>query len=83
MHNYIFNLGSGDVLSVSEVYENISSYFDEKLKPVVLNKDLNEIPEQKIDSKKFTKIYNPKFALTNFEDGISKTISWYKDFYEK
>jgi nucleoside-diphosphate-sugar epimerase len=80
---YIFNLGSGDVLSVSEVYENISSYFDEKLKPVVLNNDLNEIPEQKIDSKKFTKIYNPKFALTNFEDGISKTISWYKDFYEK
>ena len=49
---YIFNLGSGDVLSVNEVYENISSYFDETLKPVVLNNDLNEIPEQKIDSKK-------------------------------
>jgi CDP-glucose 4,6-dehydratase len=79
---YIFNLGSGDVLSVNEVYENISSYFDETLKPVVLNNDLNEIPEQKIDSKKFTKIYNPKFALTNFGDGISKTISWYKDFYQ-
>ena len=80
---YIFNLGSGDVLSVNEVYENISSYFDETFKPVVLNNDLNEIPEQKIDSKKFTKIYNPKFALTNFGDGISKTISWYKDFYQK
>jgi CDP-glucose 4,6-dehydratase len=80
---YIFNLGSGDVLSVNEVYENISSYFDETLKPIVLNNDLNEIPEQKIDSKKFTKIYNPQLALTNFEDGISKTISWYKDFYKK
>lgn len=80
---FIFNLGSGDVLNVNEVYENISSYFDKTLKPVVLNNDLNEIPEQKIDSKKFTRIYSPKFSLTKFEDGMSKTISWYRNFYIK
>ena len=80
---FIFNLGSGDVLNVNEVHENISSYFDKTLKPVVLNNDLNEIPEQKIDSKKFTRIYSPNFSLTKFEDGISKTISWYRDFYIK
>ena len=80
---FIFNLGSGDVLNVNEVHENISSYFDKTLKPVVLNNDLNEIPEQKIDSKKFTRIYSPKFSLTKFEDGMSKTISWYKNFYIK
>ena len=82
-NEFIFNLGSGDVLSVNEVYENISSCFNKTLTPVVLNNDLNEIPEQKIDSTKFTKIYNPKFSMTKFEDGISKTISWYRDFYLK
>ena len=52
------------------------------IKPVILNNKLNEIPEQMIDSKKFVKIYKPKFQLTKFDDGISKTISWYKDFYQ-
>jgi len=80
---YIFNLGSGETLSVNEVYEKISKIFDNGIKPVILNNTLNEIPEQMIDSKKFVKIYKPKLQLTKFDDGISKTISWYKEFYQK
>ena len=80
--NFIFNLGSGETLSVNEVYTNISMIFGTAIKPVVLNNKLNEIPEQKIDSSKFIKIYNPKFQLTKFDEGISKTIAWYKDFYQ-
>ncbi len=79
---HIFNIGSGQVFSVNDVYKRISSLLGTEIKPIILNQKLNEIPEQRIDMKKFKTIFKPTFSETSFDDGLSHTISWYKDFYE-
>ena len=79
---HIFNIGSGQVFSVNDVYKKISSLLGIEIKPKILNQKLNEIPKQRIDMKKFKTIFKPNFSETNLDDGLSNTISWYKDFYE-
>ena len=52
------------------------------LKPVILNSSSIEIIKQKIDFSKAEKElkWRPKI---NFSEGISKTIEWYKENYQK
>ena len=51
-------------------------------KPKVLNEPLNEIREQYLSCEKARKmlLWTPTFS---FEEGIEKTIAWYKDFFAK
>ena len=59
---HIFNIGSGQVFSVNDVYKRISSLLGTEIKPIILNQKLNEIPEQRIDMKKF-KLYSNQIFL--------------------
>lgn len=80
---YIFNIGSGQVYSVEEVFKNLSSLLGSKTKPLILDQKLFEIPSQSIDMKKFKSTFNPNFQITNLKNGLAKTISWYKEYFGK
>jgi CDP-glucose 4,6-dehydratase len=53
-----------------------------KLSPKILNQAPNEIKHQYLSAKKAKEILNwiPKYTL---DDGLKKTIEWYKDFLNK
>ena len=78
---YIYNLGSKFNLDSLEVVKCIYKIMNVNLKPVILNSSSIEIIAQKID---FSKAKNELkwMPKTNFFEGISKTIKWYKENYK-
>ena len=78
---FIYNLGSKFNLSSLEVVKWIYKIMNINLKPVILNSSSIEIIAQKIDFSKAKKElkWRPK---TNFSEGISKTVKWYKENYQ-
>lgn len=50
-----------------------------ELKPIILNIGSNEIKHQYLSAKKARDIlgWNPKYTI---EDGLAKTVKWYKEF---
>ena len=74
----IYNVGSKYNLSVSSLVNKISKYFFEsKIKIKVKNTSKKEISFQKLNYKKITKDLNWK-PTTNLDEGLAKTIEWYK-----
>lgn len=66
-------------LTVLELVEKILLLMKSELKPEILNQANNEITEQYLSSEKARKILNwkPVFSL---DEGLEKTINWYRDF---
>ena len=76
-----FNFGTYYPKTVLEVVERIISVSGvKKLKPIVLNEAKYEIKKQYLDSSKAKKLLGWE-SNTKFDDGISKTFAWYKNFF--
>ena len=85
--SFIYWLGNNaftadEIQMATPIYKRVSSLLGTEIKPKILSQKLNEIPEQRIDMKKFKTIFKPNFSETNLDEGLSNTISWYKEFYE-
>ena len=72
-----FNFSYELKLTVLQVVETILKKMNSSLKPEILNQANHEIPLQALDSTKSIKLLNWK-PLFGFEEGVQKTIDWYK-----
>lgn len=78
--NKVFNVGSGDIISVKDLIEKIVLK-TKKGKGIIKVEDEREleIPAQYVSSKKAKKLLNWE-ARIKLDKGLSSTIAWYKKF---
>lgn len=79
LHGEAFNFSNEIPVSALEIVERIIKLMDSKLKPIILNEASNEIRKQYLSSSKARKVLKWK-PLVTLDEGLSRTISWYKDF---
>ncbi len=78
-----FNFSNEIQVSVSELTRKILQLVGrEDVKPTILNEARNEIPHQYLDAEKARRLLNWK-PLFTLEEGLLKTIEWYKIFLQK
>lgn len=77
-----FNFSNEEPISVLDIVKKILALVDSNLEPVILNQVNNEIPKQYLSAKKAKEKldWRAKYSL---DDGLKKTIDWYKEFFEK
>jgi CDP-glucose 4,6-dehydratase len=75
-----FNFSYGMHVTVSELTHRILTMMDSHVEPEILNQADNEIREQLLNAGKAQDIlkWAPLFTL---EQGLDKTIAWYRDFF--
>ena len=77
-----FNFSCENPISVLDLVNLILNLTNKNnLKPKILNKASNEIPNQFLCAKKAHELLNwrPKYSL---EEGLKKTIKWYENFFK-
>ncbi|HEX2996551.1 MAG TPA: GDP-mannose 4,6-dehydratase [Anaerolineales bacterium] len=76
-----FNFSNEIQVTVNEVVSQISELMQSNLEADVRNEVTNEIRHQYLSAQKARDLLNwhPLFTL---EEGLQKTITWYKDFFE-
>jgi CDP-glucose 4,6-dehydratase len=79
LHGEAFNFSNETPVSVLEIVERIIKLMDSNLKPVILNEADNEIRQQYLSSSKARKVLSWE-PLVTLDEGLSRTISWYRDF---
>jgi CDP-glucose 4,6-dehydratase len=74
-----FNFSYGNRITVLEMARRILNLMDSDLQPDIRNEASNEISRQYLDAEKARSIlgWAPLFGL---EDGLRKTIDWYRSF---
>ncbi|OBR31686.1 CDP-glucose 4,6-dehydratase [Bacillus velezensis] len=77
-----FNFSNEIQLTVLELVEKILKAMDSDLKPKVLNQGSHEIKHQYLSAEKARKLLNWTPAHT-IDEGLEKTIEWYKAFFQK
>lgn len=77
-----FNFSNEIQLTVLELVEKLLKSMGSELKPIILNEGNNEIKHQYLSAKKAKDILGWKPIYT-IDEGISKTIEWYKDFFRR
>ena len=77
-----FNFSYGNQVTVLDLVRLILSHMGSKLQPEILNEAGNEIRMQYLDSAKARKVLS-WLPLYTLEDGLDKTIAWYKEFLSK
>ena len=75
-----FNFSYELKLSVLEVVKSILKNMNSTLEPEILNQASHEIPVQALNSTKAIELLNWK-PLYGFEEGVKKTISWYRELH--
>tara|TARA_A100001015_G_C15012736_1_gene723983 strand:- start:352 stop:1320 length:969 start_codon:yes stop_codon:yes gene_type:complete len=77
----IFNIGNGNPKKLKDYLKFIEKKLNNKAKVKKMPLQMGDIIKTHSDIKKLKNYtnYNPK---TNIEDGISKFIDWYKDYYK-
>ncbi|GAA0084946.1 GDP-mannose 4,6-dehydratase [Clostridium sp. CTA-7] len=77
-----FNFSNEIQLTVLELVNKILKIMGSDLKPIILNQGNNEITHQYLSAKKARTLlgWSPKYTI---DEGLSKTIEWYKDFFKK
>jgi CDP-glucose 4,6-dehydratase len=76
-----FNFASGSSLSVIEIVKHIAALMGGRLpEPRILNIAKNEIEEQRLSTEKARDVlgWAPRTPL---QDGLGKTIAWYRDYF--
>lgn len=74
------NLGSGNEISIKELVELIAKYTGFNGKILWDNSKPDGQPRRLLDTSKAYKEFGFK-AKTSFEEGLKKTISWYRSYY--
>ena len=80
LHGQALNFSNETPVSVVEIVERILRLMRSGLKPIILNQASNEIREQYLSSAKARKLLKWK-PLVTLDEGLKRTISWYKDFF--
>lgn len=77
-----FNFSNEIQLTVLEPVNKILKIMGSSMKPIILNQGSNEIIHQYLSAKKARTIlgWSPNYTI---DEGLSKTIEWYKDFLKK
>lgn len=75
-----FNFSNEIQVTVLELVKKVIKLMGSNLKPKILNEATNEIEHQYLSAKKAREIlaWKPKYTL---EEGLKKTIEWYKDLH--
>jgi CDP-glucose 4,6-dehydratase len=79
LHGEAFNFSNETPVSVLEIVERITRLMRSRQKPVILNEASNEIREQYLSSAKARKMLKWE-PLVTLDEGLRRTISWYRDF---
>ena len=76
-----FNLSNESPTTVLELVRLILAQMDSPLEPTILDEAANEIPRQFLNAAKARRVlgWRPLFSL---EEGLQRTIAWYKDFFQ-
>jgi len=79
LHGEAFNFSNETPVSVLEIAERIIELMDSDLEPVVLSEAQHEIRKQYLCSAKARSVlgWGP---LVSLDEGLRRTISWYRDF---
>ncbi|MSR86230.1 NAD-dependent epimerase/dehydratase family protein [Candidatus Woesearchaeota archaeon] len=77
-----FNFSTGNKVSVLELVKKITTLFPSTLEPVILNQAKGEIKDQYLSSEKAKRMLNWE-AQHTIDQGLVKTIAWYKEFLIK
>lgn len=74
-----FNFSNEIQVSVLQIVQQILKIMGSELQPEILNQTNNEIRHQYLSAAKARQVldWSPLFT---FEDGLQKTINWYRDF---
>lgn len=77
-----FNFSNEIQLTVLELVNKILKIMGSDIKPIILNQGSNEIIHQYLSAKKARTIlgWTPNYTI---DEGLSKTVEWYKDFFKK
>jgi len=77
-----YNFSNEIQVSVREIVEHILKGMDSKLNPDIRNEVTNEIRHQYLSAEKARRElgWKPMFTL---DEGLSRTIDWYKDFFNE
>lgn len=75
-----FNFGTGKPVSVLELFNTIVKLCGKNLEPKILGEAKNEIDQQYLSAERAKRLlgWEPRFSL---EEGLKKTISWYKNYW--
>lgn len=81
IHGHGFNFSNEEPVDVIGIVGKVLKVMHSNLKPVILNQASNEIESQYLSSKKAKTILNwtPTYTM---EEGLEKTIEWYKYFFQ-
>ena len=76
-----FNFSNEQQITVSELVQQILTQMDTDLEPEIHNEASNEIRHQYLSAERARKVlgWSPMFTL---EEGLDRTIGWYRDFLE-
>lgn len=82
LNGQAYNFSNEIQVSVREIVERILKAMDSKLHPDIHNEASNEIRHQYLSAAKAQRDLNwsPMFTL---DEGLSKTIDWYKDYFNE
>jgi GDP-L-fucose synthase len=76
----IINIGSGKGTSIKELSQLIKKFTNYNGKVIFNKKKKDGVNYKVLSNKKLSKYYNLR-KITNLNDGIIKTIDWFKDYY--
>jgi CDP-glucose 4,6-dehydratase len=76
-----FNFSYGCQMTVLELTRRILTLMESTLEPKILNEADNEIRNQFLTADKARNVLNWK-PLFSLEQGLEKTIAWYRDFFQ-
>ncbi len=82
VHGHAFNFSNENQVSVLELTRNILSLMGSNVQPKILATAAYEIPHQYLSAEKARNMlgWKPKHTL---EEGLRKTIEWYKEFFRR
>ncbi|MCT4595036.1 MAG: GDP-mannose 4,6-dehydratase [Anaeromicrobium sp.] len=77
-----FNFSNEVQLTVLELVNKILKIMNSELKPVLLNKGINEIKHQYLSANKAKKLLNWN-STYSMEEGLRETVKWYVKYFNK
>lgn len=82
-HKYeVFNLGKGSGTSLRDFIDLVEKYTENKAVVKIMSEQPGDVPYTCADVNKATEMLGYQ-SKTSFEEGIERTVAWYKDGYGK